>query len=175
MLEDISNDVDETVQNDNGELQTFVIPVVWQEAGQFVVRARTLKEAIDAIEGNEGDRFGTANANGEYIDDSFEINRDCIHTVSPEELYAYSLDCFIDLSLGKDSVEDDNDDDCVVELSNNGSMEIDKEDGIIRYIDSDGNCQDKWEPGEEGWQRNKDQYFADVELDIEDIDEEVEE
>jgi hypothetical protein len=107
MTEEVQNDLDETVQNDNGELQTFVIPVVWQEAGQFVVRARTLKEAIDAIEGNDGDRFGTANANGEYIDDSFEINRECIHTIGPEEMYAFSDDYFVDLSLGKNSQDDD--------------------------------------------------------------------
>ncbi len=104
---DVQNDLDETVQNDTGEIQTFVIPVVWQEAGQFVVRARTLKEAIDAIEGNDGDRFGTANANGEYIDDSFEINRECIQTIGPEEMYAFSDDYFVDLSLGKNSQDDE--------------------------------------------------------------------
>jgi hypothetical protein len=81
------------VKNDTGEIQTFVIPVVWQEAGQFIVRARTLKEAIDAIEGNDGDRFGTSNADGEYIDDSFEINRDCIHTVDDvDDIDGYFVD-----------------------------------------------------------------------------------
>jgi virulence-associated protein VagC len=57
------------------------------------------------------------------------------------------------------------DDECVVDLSNNGSMEFDKSDGTIRYFDSDGNCQDKWEPGDESYDQYKSDYFPELEVD----------
>lgn len=56
------------------------------------------------------------------------------------------------------------DDECVVELSNNGSMEFDKSDGTIRYFDSDGNCQDKWSPGDESYDRYKSDYFPELQV-----------
>lgn len=52
----------------------------------------------------------------------------------------------------------------IVELSNNGSMEFDIDDGTIRYIDSDGNCQDLWRPGEENYNEYKNDYFPNCEI-----------
>lgn len=65
-------------------------------------------------------------------------------------------------------------DEAVVDLSNNGSMEFDRTDGTIRYHDSDGNCQDKWEPGDESYDKYKADYFPTLEVD-EEIDEEIDE
>jgi len=88
-----------SIENDNGEIRTFIIPVTWEECGQFIVRARTLKEAIDAVEGNEDGCFGTSSANGEYVDDSFKVNRDCLTVVSDISLYD---DLFVDLTIEED-------------------------------------------------------------------------
>lgn len=46
-----------------------------------------------------------------------------------------------------------------IELNNGGAMEWDGDDGTIRYIDADGNCADKWEPGDEGYDSKKATYF----------------
>lgn len=50
-----------------------------------------------------------------------------------------------------------------VNLSNNGSIEFDEDDGAIRYFDSDGNCEDLWRPGDESYDRYKNDYFPDCE------------
>lgn len=86
------------IENDNGEVRTFLIPVTWQESGQFIVRARTLQEAIDAVE-EDDDRFTVGKANGEYVDSSFEVNKDCIAELSEEDIQKfYSDDHFTDLT-----------------------------------------------------------------------------
>jgi hypothetical protein len=87
------------IENDTGEIRTFLIPVTWQEQGQFIVRARTLQEAIDAVE-NDDNRFSTGRANGEYIDNSFEVNKDCLAVVNEKEVAQfYSDDQFTDLTV----------------------------------------------------------------------------
>jgi hypothetical protein len=36
----------------------------------------------------------------------------------------------------------------IVNLENNGTLEYDADDGVIRYRDCQGNCEGIWEPGE---------------------------
>ena len=50
-------------------------------------------------------------------------------------------------------------DEFVVALNNNGTIEFDSDDGTIRYYDSDGNCEGKWEPGEAEYDRYKTDHF----------------
>lgn len=52
----------------------------------------------------------------------------------------------------------------IIDLSNNVQMEIDPKDGTIRYYDSDGNCQDLWRIGDESYDRYKNDYFPEVEI-----------
>jgi len=40
-------------------------------------------------------------------------------------------------------------DPCTVILSNNGTLELDPDDGTIRYIDEHGNTEGIWTPGDD--------------------------
>lgn len=60
------------------KLKEFRIPVQWMERGEFVVRAKSMDQAIEMCYSNDTDEFSVGNAHGEYIDDSFEVlKNDC--------------------------------------------------------------------------------------------------
>jgi hypothetical protein len=54
--------------------------------------------------------------------------------------------------------------DYVVDLGAQGSIEIDPEDGVIRGFDAEGTCQDRWEPCGVGYGKVKRKHFPDFEL-----------
>lgn len=53
----------------------FRIRCTWRSVGDFEVEADSLDEAIETVENGEGKYEGLP-ADQEYIDDSFEIDRD---------------------------------------------------------------------------------------------------
>ena len=58
-------------------------------AGQYLVKAKSFKDAVAAVEGDLNDLFPLENANGEYVDDSFEVNKECCCTVQPHEVNSF--------------------------------------------------------------------------------------
>ena len=64
----------------------YLITVTWEEMGQFVVTAPNLEAAIQAVENDDEDQFTTGDANGEYVDDSFKVNKDCCAELTSEQV-----------------------------------------------------------------------------------------
>lgn len=53
----------------------FTVACSWTMIGEFKdVEADTLEEAIRKVEDNDNNAFPISRADGEYLDDSFEIN-----------------------------------------------------------------------------------------------------
>lgn len=77
-------------KNSENTEQTFLITVQWQMAGQFLVKAKSLQDAVSAVEEDYNDLFPVENAQGEYVDDSFEINKDCCCIVQPHEIGSFN-------------------------------------------------------------------------------------
>jgi hypothetical protein len=64
-------------------MRKYKIAVTWAVCGEAEVEANTLEEAIRKVEENENDEFPIAMFDGEYVDDSFEINQQCTKELNP--------------------------------------------------------------------------------------------
>jgi hypothetical protein len=158
----------------------FLIAVQWRESGQFVVEAESMQAAMDAVMEDTHDKFTTASANGEYIDDTFQIDRGCSMEITDEDhrrFYADETYVSLEYLSTQMTLEEtllaanaglplDNPHE--VDLRNGGSMEIDPDDGTIRYYDCDGNCENVWAVDDEEYARYKADYFPNVEIKNED-------
>ena len=66
-----------------------------------------------------------------------------------------------------DLFEDDDEGDVFeVELGDGSCMEFDDSDGTIRYRDEHGNCEQIWRVGDKDYDAKKEEYFADVEINM---------
>ncbi len=61
--------------------KTFIIPVSWQMSGTYRIEADSLEDAI-----NEADHLPLPNQeDSEFIDGSFEVNKDMIEFYNPKD------------------------------------------------------------------------------------------
>lgn len=59
----------------------FKIPVVWEMCDEFEVEAETIEDAIVEVQDNVDDKYNIEGM-GEYIDDSFSVQEDCVYDMN---------------------------------------------------------------------------------------------
>lgn len=62
----------------------FTIAVTWEMAGEFEVEADTLEQAIEMVE-DDDDTYAVDKADGEYVDDSFKVNKEFCEGINTTE------------------------------------------------------------------------------------------
>lgn len=67
----------------------FLVSVKWQVAGQYLVHATSMEQALQEVEENQ-ELFPLEEAQSEYVDDSFEINKDCCCKLQPQEIPSFN-------------------------------------------------------------------------------------
>jgi hypothetical protein len=86
----------DTTEKSSKKLFKFIIPASWQVAGEAKVMASSLEKAIEIAAGS----LSLDSFDANYVDDSFEINEDCIEEY-PENQLAVEL-CKIENTSTKD-------------------------------------------------------------------------
>jgi hypothetical protein len=70
-------------------MPVYRINVSWTEVGEYFVEAPSLAAAIEAVEGNDNDRFPLSEADGLYLDDSLAVDKETskeVFDIQPENI-----------------------------------------------------------------------------------------
>jgi hypothetical protein len=54
----------------------YKVVVSWTQVGEFFVEASSIEEAISAVESSDNHLFPISKAGGEYLDDSFVVDKE---------------------------------------------------------------------------------------------------